>query len=142
MDKKFLAKAIARIADHHPNLSASGFAVDGGINTPEGDKFAEDRAFMFTDVFAEQVRVCLEAFPQKKDGGWAILKRTSYGLKHAVEYFRGHHRWVSEGAAIVALMMLGYQPRGIENHKSCGFKKETRRVGKYWRAGINRGEPK
>jgi len=91
-----LFAAIAAVIEQHPDLSQEGWRF-----APGGEQGREQ---MLTADFERQVMDTIVDVGSRAPRGL-----TPYALKHRVEARCG--RYVSTGAAIVAMLVLGYQPR-------------------------------
>lgn len=109
-----LRDAISAIAAQHPELCAAGWpCVRRGYSAEE---FARQRWEMLTAAFEQQV---LDTIVDV--GSLAPKALGSYGLKHRVEARCG--RYVSSGAAIVAMLLLGFEVVRGANDLHCRFRR-------------------
>ncbi len=114
---------LADIIKANPDLSSYGWHfVRRTCDWNDGEKFDAYRQDMLSEDFALQVTTTF---------GWLrthSLKRTtgSYGLKHLAERWGatvGLSRYVTNGAAICAALMLGYRAVRDLNGPNCSFKR-------------------
>ena len=114
------ADAIAKIAGDYPDLSAYGFRFASRLGWNENDSFAKHRAVMAKEDFADQVNTAVAYLAENGLG-----KHGSYALKHRCERWGdrvGLRSYVSNGAAIVAAIMMGYMPVIEANSPNCLFR--------------------
>jgi hypothetical protein len=113
MDSSVLPDPFVRmrkILDEHPDLSASGFRVA----TCSDSEFMKCRRNLFDDL--DQVRKViriLKVAPRTKSS-----QVNSYGLKHTLErwltLYNGQHEYVSNGAAILACLLLDIAVKPVQ----------------------------
>jgi hypothetical protein len=112
---------LAYLVDRHQDLSANGWRFENRTDSwNTGANFDRSRSCMKSEDFELQVRDVtswIRKNPSK------ILKTGSYGLKHHAEKAAG--RYCSNGAAIVAALMLGYQIKREGTGLNCEFGPST-----------------
>lgn len=115
---KPLRKAINGVQRQYPQLCKNGFCEsNGALANPER------RRELRWDDFEQQVQDTITYVAACGLGGWS----DNYGLKHKAERFCG--RYVSPGAAIVAMLILGHEPciDASGRGPNCTFKHQHRR---------------
>jgi hypothetical protein len=112
-----LRVAIDAIAAQHPNLSPEGWHFGLGVEQKERCRVAR-RAISSAD-FERQVLDVIVDVGSRRHGTLG-----SYGLKHRVEARCG--RPVTSGAAIVAMLILGYEAaHTVGDRLQCRFRRPT-----------------
>lgn len=133
-DYSDLPRLISNAVEAMPDLSTYGFRFSqrSGEQWNEGDAFERNRARMFSDDFAWQVMTALACLRAEHPREYAlrVVKRSSYGLKHSVEWWvrrEGYpptlSNYVSNGALIVAAYIDGWKIAREENSPNCGFRR-------------------
>lgn len=111
---EFLRAPIKAIMAEHPDLSSTGWRSWRQVEA-DIQQFEMYRCQMQTDNFRAMVSDAII---------WLALRpisprRTSYGLKHAAEAEIG--RYITNGAFIVAAILVGYKPSHLDGGPNCGF---------------------
>lgn len=112
-----------KVLDQHPDLSIDGWRY--GNCKPDslyGDTQFPSRRAMFMDMeYLSQIATAYEYF-------WHFdihIKAGSYGLKHRIEKWggaEGLEHYVTNGCAILAALMSGYEAVREPNSPNCRFK--------------------
>lgn len=126
------SQQIASKLDLYPDLNAAGWRPQ----SMSDDEHVRQRAACLDDDFERQVALAIAWQHGAPDVGKAIRSSGSYGLKHRVErWARGIaadmgfdaadsalHPYCSNGAFIVAALVVGWQPhRGTNDGPNCSF---------------------
>ena len=117
-DRRVTRADVAAVLDAHPTLSAQGMGHGGGKLDPVQFDTARRRLL---DT-ADEVQLAVDWLQKHPEA-----EGSSYRLKHDVERDSCAGKYVSNGAMIVALILLGWPLRGDAN---CGnpVVEKTRRV--------------
>lgn len=110
---------VSAVIEAHPDLSSYGWRFPSRSGWNDGERFEHYRAETATEDFRRQVATCRAYIRAKRIG-----KCSSYALKHSVEHWvrdRGHPQYITNGAAIVAALMLDYSPVREMNSPNCWF---------------------
>lgn len=121
-----LTKAIMRVLDAHPDLSTYGWKFVSSAGWNDGDAFEWNRAKTTSRSFTYQVRKAVDYIEAEGLG-----KVGSYDLKHRVERWladKGRPGYISNGAVIVAALVLGYGITRDENCPNCRFSARHRQA--------------
>jgi hypothetical protein len=121
-----------------PNLTYLGFNDPLHRNAMAPDQLLWARTYLATEDCARQVLTCLNVMDLtygRKDGtALRIHRRSSYGLKHAVEHrvcslgLQGHASYIANGAFIVAAIIDGWDPvLTWHGNPNCTFRRRSRR---------------
>jgi hypothetical protein len=106
-------KSIEQVINENPELYQWGWRIDEWQNQQRGD--------MLSEGFREQVDRCLTFIRERcVQIGRSNRYQGSYGLKHLAENYQSRV-YVSNGAFIVAALMLGYEARRFKGSPNCAF---------------------
>lgn len=112
-----------RVLDQHPDLSIDGWRCRNcKPDSVYGDKqFPERRAMLMDMEYLTHTATALEYF-------WHFdihIGAGSYGLKHAIERWgrnEGLADYVTNGCAILAALMSGFEVVRLPNSQNCRFR--------------------
>ena len=114
---------MSRVLDRYPDLSIDGWRCPKcGPNSVYGNRQFDARRAMFWEMeYLTHTATALEYF-------WHFdihIKSGSYGLKHTIERWgrdNGLAGFVTNGCAILAALMSGYEAVRSPDSQNCGFR--------------------
>lgn len=124
-DYEFTIDRIKQALANHPDLCIDGFRSEIHLlNSPYSDaNFPSRREMFFEPEFLHHVVVACAYFSIFEiDEKWG-----SYGLKHDIERWAnefGLGRWITNGCAILAASICGYDVVREEDSPNCRFRRK------------------